>query len=41
MSNFMVKSHKNSIFLGKMVLERREREHEDVDREVLSDVNAE
>ena len=40
MSNFMVKYDKNSVFLGRMVLEWREHEHEDVDREVLSDVNA-
>ena len=40
MSNFMVKSHKNLIFLCMMVLEWRERVHEDVDREILGDVNA-
>ena len=40
MSNFMVKSHKNSFFLGRMVLEWRECEHEDVDKEILGDVKA-
>ena len=40
MSNFMVKSHKKMVFLGRMVLEWRECEHEDVDREVISEVNA-
>ena len=39
MSNFMVKYDENSVFLGRMVFEWREREHGDVDREVLSDVN--
>ena len=40
MSNYMVKSHKKSVFLCRMVLEWREREHEDVDREFLDDLNA-
>ena len=40
MSKFMVKTQKQIIFLGMMVLEWTERGHEDVDRVVLGDVNA-
>ena len=39
MSNFRAKSHKTLVFLGRMVLEWREHEHEDVDRVVLGDIN--
>ena len=39
MSKFMVKTHKILIFLSRMVLEWREREHEDVDRAILGYVN--
>ena len=38
MPNLMTKSHKNLMFLGMMVLEWREHEHEYVDREFHRDI---
>ena len=40
MSYSIVKTHNFFVFLGKMVLEWREHEHEDVDREIHGDENS-
>ena len=40
MSKLKEKSHQNECLFCRMVLEQREREHEDVDRIVHGDINA-
>ena len=39
MSYSMVKTHKSLVFLGRMLIEWREHEHEDVDRAFHGDAN--